>query len=94
MPCNKKYDIIFIDAAKGQYEHYFNKSALLLNKSGLIIADNVLYRGMVAQYDVIPRRQKTLVKKLDLFLKNISKDKRFNTTIIPIGDGLSISVKL
>ena len=58
---NKKYDIIFIDAAKGQYEGYFDLCSNLINDGGVIIADNVLYRGMVAKGDKIPHRQNTLV---------------------------------
>ena len=93
MNIDKKYDIIFIDAAKGQYEKYFDICSNLLNEKGVIIADNVLYRGMVAKKDKIPRRQATLVERLRSFLDKITKDERFDTSILSIADGLSISVK-
>ena len=90
---DKKYDMIFIDAAKGQYERYFDICSNLLNSNGVIIADNVLYRGMVAKADKIPHRQNTLVERLRSFLDRITKDERFDTSILSVGDGLSISVK-
>lgn len=90
---DKKYDMIFIDAAKGQYERYFDICSNLLNDNGVIIADNVLYRGMVAKADKIPHRQNTLVERLRSFLDKITKDERFDTSILSVGDGLSISVK-
>lgn len=90
---DKKYDIIFIDAAKGQYEKYFDICSNLLNEKGVIIADNVLYRGMVAKKDKIPHRQATLVERLRSFLDKLTKDERFDTSILSIADGLSISVK-
>ncbi|MFA5341415.1 MAG: O-methyltransferase [Clostridia bacterium] len=90
---NKKYDIIFIDAAKGQYERYFDICSNLLNDKGIIIADNVLYRGMVAKGDKVPHRQNTLVERLRSFLDKIAQDERFSTSILSVGDGLSISVK-
>ena len=93
MNIDKKYDMIFIDAAKGQYERYFDICSNLLNDNGVIIADNVLYRGMVAKADKIPHRQNTLVERLRSFLDKITKDERFDTSILSIGDGLSISVK-
>jgi predicted O-methyltransferase YrrM len=90
---NKKYDIIFIDAAKGQYERYFDLCSEMLVSGGIMIADNVLYRGMVAKGDKVPHRQKTLVERLRSFLDRITKDERFDTAILSIGDGLSVSVR-
>ncbi|MFA7672337.1 MAG: O-methyltransferase [Clostridia bacterium] len=90
---NKKYDIIFIDAAKGQYERYFDLCSEMLDRGGIMIADNVLYRGMVAKGDKVPHRQKTLVERLRSFLDRITKDERFDTAILSIGDGLSVSVR-
>lgn len=83
-----KYDMIFIDAAKGQYEKYFNSALKNLNDKGIIICDNVLFKGMVAEDDLIIRRKKTIVKRLRTFLSDVSKDDRFISSIIPIGDGV------
>lgn len=89
----QKYDIIFIDAAKGQYENYFHLSRRLLEDKGIIIADNVLYKGSVAKGQDIPFKKKTLIRNLRSFLETITKDPDFETTVLPISDGLSVSVK-
>lgn len=89
----KKYDMIFIDAAKGQYEKYFNECLRLINHGGLIISDNVLYRGMVAKGDVIPRRQKVLVNRLDSYIKSVMNNKQFNSSLLSIGDGVLLSYR-
>ncbi len=89
----KKYDMIFIDAAKGQYEKYFNECLRLINHGGLIISDNVLYRGMVAKGDVIPRRQKVLVNRLDSYIKSVMDNKQFNSSLLSIGDGVLLSLR-
>lgn len=86
--CSKKYDLIFIDAAKGQYEKYFNKAINNLSDCGIIICDNVLFKGMVANEDLVKRRKKTIVKRLRFFLKNIKREENLVTSIVPIGDGV------
>ena len=63
-----KFDLIFMDAAKGQYIDFFDKSIKLLNPDGIIIADNVLFRGMVASDNLVIRRKITIVKRLRRFL--------------------------
>ena len=88
------YDIIFIDAAKGQYFDFFDKSIDKLRIGGLFICDNVLFRGMVAERSLLIRRKITIVKRLKKFLKYISENKSLQTSVIPIGDGISVSVKL
>lgn len=88
------YDIIFIDAAKGQYIEFFNSSIQKLKVGGLFICDNVLFRGMVAERSLLVRRKITIVKRLKKFLNYISSNKSLQTSIVPIGDGLSISLKL
>ncbi len=88
--CNSKdsFDMIFIDAAKGQYEKYFNEALRLLDKDGLIICDNVLFKGMIANDELVKRRKITIVKRLRKFLKDIKEDKNFISSIVPIGDGV------
>lgn len=88
------YDMIFIDAAKGQYIEFFNGSIQNLKVGGLFICDNVLFRGMVAERSLLIRRKITIVKRLKKFLNYISNNKSLQTSIVPIGDGLSISLKL
>lgn len=89
----EKYDVIFIDAAKGQYLHFFNEALKLLNLNGMIIFDNVLFRGMVASDELVIRRKKTIVTRLRQFLKHINEIKGYSSCIIPIGDGLALIYK-
>lgn len=88
------YDMIFCDAAKGQYMDFFEKSIGKLKIGGLFICDNVLFRGMVAERSLLIRRKITIVKRLKKFLHYISNNESLQTTIIPMGDGVSISCKL
>lgn len=87
------YDLIFMDAAKGQYIEFFNKCMDLLNPGGMIIADNVLFRGMVASDDLVIRRKITIVKRLRKFLKYINEIEGFTSSVIPLGDGLALIYK-
>lgn len=84
----ESYDLIFIDAAKGQYEKYFDSALKNLNEKGLIICDNVLFKGMIAEDSLVKRRKITIVKRLRKFLKDISEDERFISSVVPIGDGV------
>jgi predicted O-methyltransferase YrrM len=88
------FDLIFVDAAKGQYMDFFEKSIGKLKIGGLFICDNVLFRGMVAERSLLVRRKITIVKRLKKFLHFISNNDSLQTTIIPMGDGVSISCKL
>ena len=84
---NDSYDIIFIDADKENYINYFNLVSNKLNKNGIIISDNVLWSGKVLDIEQKDEETSTLVE----FNKIINKDKRFNSIILPIRDGISIS---
>ena len=90
---NQGFDFVFIDANKSQYEYYFNKSLELLNKNGLIVCDNILFRGEVTNDDIINRRHITMVKNLRKFLSHITNLDDYVTSIIPIGDGISLSTR-
>lgn len=89
----EKYDLIFIDAAKGHYLEFFNMALELLEPNGIIICDNVLFRGMVATDDLVVRRKKTIVKRMRKFLKHINETEGLSSTIVPIGDGLALIYK-
>lgn len=82
------FDLIFIDAAKGQYENYFYEAKDHLNKDGIIICDNVLFKGMIANDDLVKKRKNTIVRRLREFLEKIEKDDKFISSIVPIGDGV------
>lgn len=88
------FDMIFIDAAKGQYMEFFKDSIDKLRIGGLFVCDNVLFRGMVAERSLLIRRKITIVKRLKKFLSYISSCEGLQTTVVPIGDGISISCKL
>lgn len=89
----KKYDFIFIDAAKGHYLEFFKKCDKLLKKGGILLSDNVLYKGMVADDKLVVRRKKTIVRRMRAYLKYLSEHKDYKTTVIPLGDGVALSYK-
>ncbi len=87
------FDFVFIDANKSQYEYYFNESLKLLNENGLIVCDNILFRGEITNDDLIDRRHITMVKNLRKFLSHITNLDEYVTSIIPIGDGISLTTR-
>jgi len=87
---NQKFNIVFIDADKENYKNYYNHSLDLIEKNGLIIIDNVLWHGEVAD----PNNQDKLTKIIREFNSYINKDKRTENLIIPVGDGLTVCRKL
>ncbi|MDU2648698.1 O-methyltransferase [Anaerococcus vaginalis] len=90
---NQGFDFVFIDANKSQYEYYFNESLKLLNENGLIVCDNILFRGEITNDDLINRRHITMVKNLRKFLSYITNLDDYVTSIIPIGDGISLTTR-
>ncbi len=88
-----KYDLIFLDGAKGHYKYLLNESINLLNSGGILISDNILYKGMVATDKLVVRRQRTIVNRMRDYLQYICNHPQLDTCIIPIGDGLAISYK-
>lgn len=88
------FDLIFIDAAKSSYIRFFEKYSKLLNQGGVIVSDNLLFRGMVADPKQIENRnRKQLVKKIDRYNHFLTKHPDFDSYIYPIGDGISVSIK-
>ena len=89
---NVKYDFIFIDASKGQYLKFFEMSYELLNENGIIFIDNLMFRGLVAaDKEEIPKRYKTIVKRLKEFIEKINEE--YNFVLLPFGDGVGIVKK-
>ena len=86
----KKFDLVFIDADKENYKNYYNESLELIERNGLIIADNVLWHGEVV--DV--KNQDKLTTIIREFNSYVYKDKRTENLIIPVGDGLTVCRKL
>lgn len=85
----EKYDVVFIDAAKGKYNEFFDHAKRLCKPGGYIIADNVLYKGMV-QSDYNKHKQRTAVNKLRIFIDTVLNDKELESKLLDIGDGLMI----
>lgn len=90
---NEIYDFIFLDAAKGQYLEFFNYLIKFLKPGGLLVSDNVLFKGMVATDSLVVRRKKTIVKRLRSFLKYINEIEGYTSCVIPLGDGVAITYK-
>ena len=87
---NKSYDIIFIDAAKGKYPFFLKEAIRLLSPKGVIIADNILYKGYTLS-DYNKHKQRTAVRGLRTFLKELEENDEFTTNILEVGDGLTIT---
>ena len=89
---NVKYDFIFIDASKGQYLKFFEMSYELLNENGIIFIDNLMFRGLIAaDKEEIPKRYKTIVKRLKEFIEKLNEE--YNFVLLPFGDGVGIVKK-
>lgn len=89
-----EYDMIFIDAAKAQYNNFFEHCMRILKSGGILISDNVLYKGMTATDELVMHRKITIVKRLRAYIDMLCSDPRLDTDILPLGDGVAISVKL
>ncbi|MFL0196464.1 O-methyltransferase [Clostridium sp. WILCCON 0269] len=89
----EKYDFIFMDAGKGHYNQFLPYCLNLLGEDGIIVADNVLFRGMVAWDELVERRKITIVKRMRKYLNDISDNNKFVTSIIPMGDGIAVTVR-
>jgi predicted O-methyltransferase YrrM len=87
----QKFDLLFIDAAKGQYQRFLEESLPLLNDRALIVSDNVLFHGTFFQKEV-PRRSRTMVKRLQEYITWIHNHPQLQTVILPLGDGVSLSI--
>ena len=87
---DKVFDFIFIDASKGQYKKFFDLTYLKLSEDGVIFIDNILFRGLVIEEEV-PKRYKTMVKKLNEFITYLNENHDF--VLLPFGDGIGLVKK-
>ena len=88
------YDLIFIDAAKGQNINFFEKYKNFLNKNGVIITDNINFHGLVGKSDSIESKNlRELVSKIEKYIDYLKDSDEFNTEFLDIGDGLSVSTR-
>ena len=86
-----KFDLIFMDAGKGHYNHFLPHCLRLLKEDGIIVADNVLFRGMVASQELVKRRKITIVKRMRTYLDLVTSDESLITSVIPMGDGIAVT---
>lgn len=88
------YDMIFMDAAKGQYIHWLDDVLRLLKDDGILLSDNVLQEGeIIESHFLVERRDRTIYKRMREYLFELTHNPRLMTTILPLGDGTSLSVK-
>ncbi|MDD3241767.1 MAG: O-methyltransferase [Bacilli bacterium] len=91
----EKYDLVFIDAAKGQNINFFNKFSSNLNNNGFIVTDNINFHGLVDKdlEDIKSRNLRGLIRKIQDYTKFLKENKEYKTVFYDIGDGISISSK-
>lgn len=88
------YDLIFMDAAKGQYIHFFPEILRLLAAGGLLVSDNVLQDGdIIESHFAVERRNRTIYKRMREYLSVLKNSKELETAILPLGDGVALSVR-
>lgn len=90
---NETYDIVFIDAAKGKYPIFLQEGIRMIKNGGIILADNILYKGYVMS-DYNKHKQRTAVRGLRQFLKDLEENPNLETNLLEVGDGLIISKKI
>jgi predicted O-methyltransferase YrrM len=88
------YDFIFMDAAKAQYINFFPDVLRLLKKGGILISDNVLQDGdIIESHFAVERRNRTIYKRMREYLYVLKNHEELETSIIPLGDGVTLSIK-
>ena len=87
---NNKYDVVFIDAAKGKYPFFLKEALRMLDTHGVILADNILYKGYVMS-DYNKHKQRTAVRNLREYIKEVTENPNIETEILEVGDGLAVS---
>ena len=90
----RPFDFIFMDAAKGQYIHYMPEAIRLLSKDGVLMSDNVLQDGdIIESRFAVERRNRTIHSRMREYLYELKHNDQLQTSIIPLGDGVALSVK-
>lgn len=91
---DEPFDFIFMDAAKGQYIHFMPEVLRLLKKDGILVSDNVLQDGdIIESRYVVTRRNRTIHKRMRDYLYQLTHHEELVTSILPIGDGITVSVR-
>lgn len=87
------YDLIYLDAAKGQYPTYLPECLRLLREGGLLVTDDVLFRGQVCAGKPDCHRNQTIVNRLDQYVRRLKSHPDLTTVVLPVSDGMTVSVK-
>ena len=88
------YDFIFMDAAKAQYIHFLPDILRLLSNGGILVSDNVLQNGdLIESHFAVERRNRTIYKRMREYLYVLKNHEQLETSILPLGDGVTLSVK-
>ena len=87
---DEKYDVVFIDAAKGKYPFFLKEALRMIKPTGVILADNILYKGYVMS-DYNKHKQRTAVRNLREYIKEVTENPNIETEILEVGDGLAVS---
>ena len=89
------FDFIFMDAAKGQYFHFLPEVLRLMRPGSVLISDNVLQDGdLIESHFAVERRNRTIYKRMREYLYALKHDERLETSILPLGDGITVSVMI
>lgn len=89
-----QYDLIFIDAAKGQYQKFFEKYQHFLTPNGMIVTDNLKFHGYVGKSQTIESKNlRQLVEKIENYIEYLKTNEEFSTKFYDVGDGVSVSVR-
>jgi predicted O-methyltransferase YrrM len=87
------YDLIFLDAAKGQYPRFLELLGSHLKPGGILLSDNVLFQGMVSGEVEVKHKLRTMINRLREFNKILAEHPDYETSFLPVGDGLAVSIK-
>lgn len=91
---DNSFDALFIDAAKGQYKRFFEKYSELVQPGGIVYCDNMFMHGAVLLNDEdVPKRNRTMIRNLNEFTAWVMKHPSYETSLLPVGDGILIAVK-
>ena len=89
------FDLLFMDAAKGQYINFMPEVLRLLKKDGVLVSDNVLQDGdIIESHFVVERRNRTIYKRMREYLYELTHNDELVTSVLPVGDGITVSVKI
>lgn len=89
------FDLIFMDAAKGQYINFMPDVLRLLKKDGVLVSDNVLQDGdIIESHYIVERRNRTIYKRMREYLYELTHSDELVTSVLPVGDGITVSVRV